>query len=321
MRRRRTWRLVITVLTVLFPTDSFAAAAPSEALPAIMVFNVRHEEQAGPGIAAMLTELVLQDLHDLKQFRVVGEKDVGQMVSQERLKLVTGCKDTSCMIEIADAIGTRYSVSATVGVLGSSNLLSLALIDVRAAVVISRKTAVLKGERDKLLDAVHRLIKELMEPVLTPGAPVSGARPPGVIQDNDQGKPPDRAQEERGKATIGEGPNAGETVIPPTSPYKLWGHALFWPGMALVVFGGASQGMAYATAQDARKGAASAVDANSTWSSLAVSGYAIGGAVALTGVILLFLSPGDETRARGHQVSIAPSTRGDGLTVGFAGRW
>ena len=39
---------------------------PAKELPAIMVLNIKHEEEAGPGIAKILTELVLQDLHDLK---------------------------------------------------------------------------------------------------------------------------------------------------------------------------------------------------------------------------------------------------------------
>ena len=160
---------------VFFLSLPVVAAAPSESLPAIMVLNIKHEEEAGPGIATILTGLVLQDLTDLKRFRVIGEKDVNQMLNQEQRKQLAGCTDTSCLVEIAGAMGTRYTLDGTVGVVGQSNVLSLSLIDVTKAAVVSRKTAVVKGEREQLLDSVHKLIRDLMEPVLVSSttAPIS----------------------------------------------------------------------------------------------------------------------------------------------------
>ena len=51
----------------------------------------------------MLTELLLQDIHDLKKFRVVGEKD-NQMLNSEQRKHSRNF-DTSCLVEIAGAMG------------------------------------------------------------------------------------------------------------------------------------------------------------------------------------------------------------------------
>ncbi|MBI5525764.1 MAG: hypothetical protein HY897_05475, partial [Deltaproteobacteria bacterium] len=186
---------------------SFSYAAPSESLPAIMVLNIKAEEQAGPGIAAILTEIVLNDLHDLKKFRVVGQKDIGQMLSQEQQKQLAGCTDTSCLVEIAGAMGTTYTLDGTVGVVGTSNVLSLSLIDVTKAAVISRKMAVLKGEREQLLDAVHRLLKELMAPVLAD----EGSRR-GVTQTTP-----------KAAASAPVPVVAAQAPAPPVNPYKLWG--------------------------------------------------------------------------------------------------
>jgi hypothetical protein len=69
-----------------------------------MVLNIKHEEDAGPGIAKMLTEIVLQDIYDLKKFRVVGEKDINQMLNTEQRKQLAGCNDTSCLVEIAGTL-------------------------------------------------------------------------------------------------------------------------------------------------------------------------------------------------------------------------
>ena len=184
--------MFMAVLLALMVSAPTLATAPSESLTAIMVLNVKHEEEAGPGIAKILTGLVLQDLYDLssssggrKLFRVIGEKDVSQMLNTEQQKQLAGCTDTSCLVELAGAMGTKYTLDGTVGVVGTSNVLSLTLIDVTKAAVISRKTAVVKGDREQLLESVHKLISELMGPVLTSGAPVPEPRPQGARQDND----------------------------------------------------------------------------------------------------------------------------------------
>ena len=46
----------------------FGTSAVAAELPGIMVLNIKPEEDASPGLAQILTELVLQNLHNTKRF-------------------------------------------------------------------------------------------------------------------------------------------------------------------------------------------------------------------------------------------------------------
>ena len=223
-RLARTFVLVLGLALVLAPS------VHAGELPAIMVLNIKHEEEAGPGIAKILTELVLQDLHDLKKFRVIGEKDVDQLLTTEQRKQLAGCTDTSCLVEIAGAMGTQYTLDGTVGVVGQSNVLSVSLLDVTKAVVVSRKTTVVKGEREQLLESVHKLIADLMAPVMVDvGAARAQRGPPAPVQ-------------------------ATKTVEYPMNPYRLWGHVGIWGGLGVVALGGGFTALAKKAADDYNTG-------------------------------------------------------------------
>ena len=287
---------LIVLLFLSFPAPAFAEQ------PAIMVLNIKYEEAASPGLANILTGLVLQDLHDLKRFRVVGMKDVDQMLSQEQRKQLAGCTDTSCLVEIAGAMGTQYTLDGTVGVVGSSNVLSLTLIDVTKATVASRKTAVVKGENEQLLGIVHNLIVELMEPVLLATK---------------------KEVADKGKGSEASPLQATKTIDYPMNPYKLWGHVGVWGGLAVVGLGGLFSGLSSKAADDYNLGKdhSSAKDNIGTYNSLAVTGYVIGGVLLATGVTLWVLSPGDEAWAKENRVTFSPTFDETGVGLQIAGGW
>lgn len=406
------------------------AAAPSESLPAIMVLNIKHEEEAGPGVANILTELVLQDLHDMKRFRVIGQKDIDQMLNTEQRKQLTGCSDTSCLVEIAGAMGTRYTVDGTIGALGDTNILSLSLIDTSRAAVVSRKTSIVKGVKAQLIETVHRQVGSLMEAVLTPApvrrsAPIANSPTAAVATARTETKSPDvpkpslpasygsgvgilyvegrpkgasltiegppafgrngqtlakvpygpidtYAGEYRVKAThpghepfqtrVTVGPDQVITVkvslvpsdlqkspaVPaptqiapksappmqmetaaeagerlPTNPYKVWGHAAFWMGLASVGIGGAFSGMAVSASSDYRAGVEPLQrEADITnYNRGAVTCYVLGGALVTTAVVLWLLSPGDEEWARTHAISVVPTLNRQESWLAISGRW
>ena len=282
---------LLVVLAVL-PSPVPANAAE---LPAVMVLNIKHEEDASSGLAAILTELVLQGVHDLKQFRVVGQKDVNQMLSMEQQKQLAGCSDTSCLVEIAGALGTKYTVDGTIGIVGSSNVLSLTLLDTSKAVVVSRKTTIVKGEREQLLGSVSNLLRDLMEPVSKASGP---SRP----------------------TTAGA---AAATQARTASPYRLWGHVGVWGGLCSALLGGGFTALAKKGADDYNSGRdpAGAKGDIGTFNALAVTGYVLGGALAAAGVTLWILDPGDEAWAKGHSVSVAPAAAPGSVGLSLAGRW
>jgi hypothetical protein len=321
------------MLISVFISAPALGAAPSESLPAIMVLTIKHEEDAGPGIAKMLTEIVLQDIYDLKKFRVVGEKDINQMLNTEQRKQLAGCTDTSCLVEIAGAMGTQYTIDGTVGVVGQSNLVALSLIDVGKAAVVSRKTAVVKGEREQLLETVHKLIAELMAPVLavvearrgatqTPqaaSAPVPGPRPPGARQDNDQKQ---NQPEGVGAARAGRGPPVFDTtkaIEPAGFDYRFWGKVGVFGGAGVVVVGGVFSFLSVKSSDDFQSAADPAEmkdgkDKARLYGDVALGSYLAGGALAAGGAVLWMIAPLGG-------VAVSPSADREGVYLRIGGVW
>ncbi|MBI5527850.1 MAG: hypothetical protein HY897_16090 [Deltaproteobacteria bacterium] len=321
-------KLVITTALVLMAHFlPPAPAAHAAELPGIMVLNIKPEEDAGPGIAKILTELVLQELHDLKKFRVVGEKDVDQMLNTEQRKQLAGCTDTSCLIEIAGAMGTKYTLDGTVGVVGSSNVLSLSLIDVTKAAVVSKKTTVVKGEREHLLESVHKLVGELMGPVSEYGAAGVGAaeatpnrggrterNPP--VRSGPIAPPPAGT---RPAARMDENSAARAEVTSPMNPYKLWGHVGVWTGAALVATGGIfailtkGAGDAYKTGKDPL----GSKDDFETYKATAIGTTVAGAVLAGAGVTLWLLDPGSNP----PRATLAPQIAEGSVGLAVTGGW
>jgi hypothetical protein len=271
-----------------------SASASAAELPAVMVLNIKAEEQASPGLAAILTELVLQGVHDQQQLRVVGQKDVSQMLSLEQQKQLAGCTDTSCIVEIAGALGTKYTIDGTVGIVGSSNVLSLTLLDTSKATVVSRKTAIIKGEREQLLGSVAKLLRELLEPLSLP----TGQRKQST------------------EATV-------QAESYPMNPYKLWGHVGVWGGLGMLGLGGTFSALNKKAVDDYNTGKnlSTAKDDIGTFRPLAITAYTVGGLLIASGVTLWILSPGDEAWAKKHALSIVPSVDPREVGVCLSGRW
>jgi hypothetical protein len=104
------------------------------------------------------------------------------------------------------------------------------------------------------------------------------------------------------------------------NPYKLAGHATFWPGLAVAGLGGVFTMMASKSADQYGR----TLEGKNTvamYNGLAVTNYAIGGAAMVTGIILWALSPGDEAWAKKHNVSVAPVYGPEGSGVVLGGSW
>jgi len=220
---------------------------------------------------------------------VLTDRDVVKMLKYEETKLRCG-SDVSCLAEIGAALGVPEIVSGSVARIGQTWVLGLQRIDVRHARVLGRCARRFEGPVDALLDQVPAALAELFD-----HRPGTGAAP-----------------------AVETGPSY------PANPYKLWGHASFWPGLALVG-GSVATGVLARKAKDDANGAASpkalaaAEDRMDTYNGLTVAGAVLGGALVVTGAVLWILSPGDEAWARGHGLAIAPVAHAHG--AGLVARW
>jgi hypothetical protein len=101
--------------------------------------------------------------------------------------------------------------------------------------------------------------------------------------------------------------------IYPMSPYKVWGHAAFWPGLAVTAFGfsamAVSREAAAAYRQDLDK---ERMRGSRIWAGLMWAGFGLGAALTTTGVVLWAATPSSKERwEKEHgQLAIAPTPDG-----------
>ncbi|MBI3178022.1 MAG: hypothetical protein HYZ27_00075, partial [Deltaproteobacteria bacterium] len=100
-----------------------------------VVISVPSEKLDGVAFTELLTSAVDQS----KLFKVVSSRDIASMLGLERQKALLGCSDdTSCLTEVADALGTDYVMQGTVGKVGATYLVTVRLIDSKRSRVVGR---------------------------------------------------------------------------------------------------------------------------------------------------------------------------------------
>ncbi|MBN2359991.1 MAG: PEGA domain-containing protein, partial [Deltaproteobacteria bacterium] len=152
----------LPVAAVAAPTVS--AKAPASALGAaqesiaILAFAAHGVDQH---IADIVTQSATAAIDRLGVFRVISADDIRSMLTAEALKQAVGCSESTCLAEIAGAIGATYIIAGSVGKLGSAYQLSLTLIDqARAQTVdrVVRQDEVAVSQLPALADAAARQV-------------------------------------------------------------------------------------------------------------------------------------------------------------------
>lgn len=138
---------------------SLLAAASSK--PAVLVLDLDVATGIEAGQAEVLDEIVANAVGRHVELSVISAAELQRMVELEGQKQVMGCDTTSCLGELAGAMGARYVVSGRAGVLGGLVVVSLNLFDSMKAKVIARQEA-----RADSLDAAARLLDARVETLL-----------------------------------------------------------------------------------------------------------------------------------------------------------
>jgi TolB-like protein len=124
-----------------------------------------------------ITATVVYQLSKVPRLAVVSAADIRHMLDLEASKQTMGCsEETSCLTEIADALGAPLLVTGQISRLGSRLSVSLALIDAANAVVVKRAQAEgrdLFALSRALKPAVNLLVEEYGG---VPGATVDESR-------------------------------------------------------------------------------------------------------------------------------------------------
>ena len=110
--------------------------------PSVAVLQIQALQGASPDAATLLTSKLVTRLRDTNRFgRVVAASEIQTLLGFEAQQQLMACdtSSSSCMAEIAGALGVDFLISGTLGQLGDQLLLNLSLLN--------RKTAQSEGVR------------------------------------------------------------------------------------------------------------------------------------------------------------------------------
>ena len=126
--------------------------------------------------AAALTEAMTQELTKRGFFDVISSRDIQTLLGVERQKQLMGCGDdsSSCLAELAGALGSRFVLSGTLAKLGDALQLSVQMLDTQKSQTVARGVR-LASDAESLVGQLPWLLAEATATPLP--APPSRALP------------------------------------------------------------------------------------------------------------------------------------------------
>ena len=144
--------------------------AEEGAKPKLAVTEIKARRGVDPVLAKVIEEYLAFELAKAGAFQVVGRDDIARMLDHEQQKQMVGCTDDSCLAEIGGALGVDKMVGGAMDKVGESVLLTLKLINVRQGKVERRESERLKGaSEEQALDGIATLFRRMFATELAVG--------------------------------------------------------------------------------------------------------------------------------------------------------
>jgi len=170
----------IALLTLLLTTPARAAAGAPVRLA---VLDLKAETAIAPGTVKMLNELLLTEFQEEGGFQVLGRSDIDSMLDvEEERQMLTGCVADSCLVEIGGALGVSLVVAASVGAVGERYLVSVKVLDVRAARVLKRATENVARDDTELIQGVRGAARKCVVAIRATAADAPASSGSGALE-------------------------------------------------------------------------------------------------------------------------------------------
>jgi len=169
--------LVITLLLTATAARAQQGDPPGAAKPVavrttrIAVLDVQYAGAGDRKTVEGLSALLASEVARRPSLTVIAGADLRALVGFERQKQLLGCTESSCIAELAGALGVAWLLSSEVSRVGSTWLLSLTLLDANKAVAQGRLTRKAYSD-DQLVDETSNAVDELLKALPAAGAPV-----------------------------------------------------------------------------------------------------------------------------------------------------
>jgi len=155
--------LLLAAVAGLCCITSTAAAAERAT---VAVLGVRAGEGFTDREIATIEELLLGALQSSGRLKVTGRSDVTVLLGLEAQKQAMGCDaDAACVAELAGALGVQFVISADVGRIDATRVVSLKVLEVSRAASVARLRRTLGAEGD-LVAAIDAVANEAESAIL-----------------------------------------------------------------------------------------------------------------------------------------------------------
>jgi|GEM_PF-6786121 len=339
------WILAAIGTAVLLGAASLLAQSEEKQRIAVLDFAPSNVPE---GIAASVTDMLSTELVNTSVFEVIERMQVKKILNEQGLQK-TGVTESETAAEVGRILNLKQVIIGNVGKLGQSLVVTMKLVSVEKANIIIAEKEVAKNE-DDLVRACEVLVQKLVRALQGPKEVKGKPSPLEMPQQKAQGQPAStkpvesQAPAPAPAAALGGIPEAA--VVPPAeapaketkeekkpaaasaparplSPLAIGGWSSLGAGALVAVLGGVGHWqMVEAKSDYERSGSAAAKDDFTLWKSVAIAGYAVGGAGVAAGVTLLVLdalSPHTGKEQKSHQVAVTPLP--GGISVSASWRW
>jgi TolB-like protein len=150
----------------------------------VLVLDLR-AESVPEQTARLIRDEIAVDMGRDDRLDVLSSEDLRRVVDLDAEKKTMGCDEGSCLAEVGAALGARYIVHGSIGVLGSSTIVHLNLFDTESSRSLARETAEAKTQ-DEILPSVRAALARVRARILGEPTPVNAAT---VTEDSGGGLP------------------------------------------------------------------------------------------------------------------------------------
>lgn len=142
---------------------AFAADAPKK--PTLALLQVTSTGPSGSADTQAIEGLLLVGLEAGGRIQVTGRGDIRTLLGFEQEKQLLGCDSTSCVTDLAGALGVDFVASADVGPVGDVLVLNLKVLDATKGAAVARASRQV-GSTSELPLAVDSITREVVATLL-----------------------------------------------------------------------------------------------------------------------------------------------------------
>ena len=290
-------RMGILVICILAVSLCFSLPLiAEETRKGIVVWRIEAKSGVSEKDIDSISGFITSEAEKYSGQKAVSDADIKTILQGEEKKQLCGASGTTCIAEIGSALGVPEAVSGDLGRMGDYWLLNLRRINVRTANVIARSGKQIKGDMNALIESIPEAVAELFGKV--PDVPPKAIPEPEPVQPLEEAAKPSMST--LNKAAFGT----------------------FFSGVGLLALGGVAHWQMNQARLDEAAGDSGAKGRHSAWKGVAATGYAIGGALMVTGVTLWIVDAIGKKEDDGRMaLSFGASPSENGFSTCLSGRW